>query len=84
LYKRNRDKAQFDFALGHARDRASVSILSPHIEELPVPSIIINIASFAARLLLALIFIVAGWGKLQDPAGIVGYMGTVGLPAFLV
>jgi len=49
-----------------------------------VPSIIINIASFAARLLLALIFIVAGWGKLQDPAGIVGYMGTVGLPAFLV
>jgi len=49
-----------------------------------VPSIIINIASLAARLLLALIFIVAGWGKLQDPAGTAGYMGTVGLPAFLV
>ncbi len=43
-----------------------------------------NIASLASRLLLALIFIVAGWGKLQDPAGTAGYMGTVGLPAFLV
>jgi putative oxidoreductase len=49
-----------------------------------VPSIITNIASLAARLLLALIFIVAGWGKLQDPAGTAGYMSTVGLPAFLV
>ena len=43
-----------------------------------------NIASLASRLLLALIFIVAGWGKLQDPAGTAGYMSTVGLPAFLV
>lgn len=49
-----------------------------------MPSIITNIASLAARLLLALIFIVAGWGKLQDPAGTAGYMSTVGLPAFLV
>jgi len=49
-----------------------------------VPRIITNIASLAARLLLALIFIVAGWGKLQDPVGTAGYMSTVGLPAFLV
>ena len=49
-----------------------------------MPRIITNIASLAARLLLALIFIVAGWGKLQDPAGTAGYMSTVGLPAFLV
>ena len=49
-----------------------------------MPSIITNIASLAARLLLSLIFIVAGWGKLQDPAGTAGYMSTVGLPAFLV
>ena len=43
-----------------------------------------NIAALASRVLLALIFIVAGWGKLQDPAGTAGYMGSVGLPAFLV
>ena len=46
--------------------------------------ILSNIAALASRLLLALIFIVAGWGKLQDPAGTAGYMSTVGLPAFLV
>ena len=43
-----------------------------------------NVASLASRLLLSLIFIVAGWGKLQDPAGTAGYMGSVGLPGFLV
>lgn len=43
-----------------------------------------NIAALASRLLLALIFIVAGWGKLQDPSGTAGYMGSVGLPGFLV
>jgi putative oxidoreductase len=36
------------------------------------------------RVLLALIFIVAGVGKISDPAGTAGYMQSVGLPGFLV
>lgn len=36
------------------------------------------------RILLALIFIVAGVGKISDPAGTAGYMQSVGLPGFLV
>jgi len=43
-----------------------------------------NAVDLAARLLLAIIFLVAGWGKLQDPAGTAGYMGSVGLPGILV
>jgi putative oxidoreductase len=36
------------------------------------------------RILLALIFIIAGVGKISDPAGTAGYMQSVGLPGFLV
>ena len=36
------------------------------------------------RILLALIFIVSGVGKISDPAGTAGYMQSVGLPGFLV
>jgi putative oxidoreductase len=36
------------------------------------------------RIMLALIFILAGVGKIQDPAGTVGYMASVGLPAILL
>lgn len=38
----------------------------------------------AARILLAVIFVVAGFGKLADPAGTAGYMSSVGIPGFLV
>lgn len=37
----------------------------------------------AARVLLALIFIVAGVGKLGDVQGFSGYLASGGLPAFL-
>lgn len=37
-----------------------------------------------ARIMLALIFILAGIGKIMDPAGTIGYMQSVGLPAILL
>lgn len=37
----------------------------------------------AARILLALIFVVAGFGKLGDVQGFAGYLASGGLPAFL-
>ncbi|WEX08481.1 DoxX family protein [Chelativorans sp. AA-79] len=33
------------------------------------------------RILLAVIFIFSGFGKLADPAGTAGYFGSIGLPA---
>lgn len=42
-----------------------------------------NIAILAARLLLALLFIVAGLGKLGNVEGFAGYMASGGVPGFL-
>lgn len=36
------------------------------------------------RIMLALIFILAGVGKIMDPAGTMGYMQSVGLPGALL
>lgn len=36
------------------------------------------------RILLALIFIMAGGGKLSDPAGTAGYMQAMGVPSLLL
>lgn len=36
------------------------------------------------RIMLALIFILAGVGKIMDPAGTIGYMQSVGLPGALL
>lgn len=41
------------------------------------------IATLAARVLLAAMFIVAGLGKLGDVAGFTGYMTSAGVPAIL-
>jgi len=38
----------------------------------------------AGRILLAVIFILAGIGKIKDPAGTIGYMQSVGLPGLLL
>ena len=38
----------------------------------------------AGRVLLAIIFILAGIGKIKDPAGTIGYMQSVGLPGILL
>lgn len=43
----------------------------------------INIALLAARILLAILFIVAGFGKLGNIEGFAGYMASGGVPAFL-
>lgn len=42
-----------------------------------------NLSLLAARILLALLFIVAGLGKLADVSGFAGYMASGGVPAFL-
>jgi putative oxidoreductase len=39
-----------------------------------------TIAPAAGRILMSIIFIVAGIGKLAAPAGTIGYIGSVGLP----
>jgi putative oxidoreductase len=43
-----------------------------------------GIIQLVGRIMLALIFILAGVGKITDPAGTVGYMQSVGLPAILL
>jgi putative oxidoreductase len=43
-----------------------------------------GIIQLVGRVLLALIFILAGIGKISDPAGTVGYMQSVGLPGILL
>ncbi len=42
-----------------------------------------NATLLAARILLGLLFLLAGLGKLGDVAGFGGYMATGGIPAFL-
>lgn len=43
-----------------------------------------GIIQLAGRCMLALIFILAGVGKIQDPAGTAGYMQSMGVPAILL
>jgi putative oxidoreductase len=38
----------------------------------------------AGRILLALIFVIAGIGKINDPAGTTGYMEAMGIPGILL
>jgi putative oxidoreductase len=40
-------------------------------------------APLVARVLIAVLFLMAGVGKLSDVAGFAGYLTSVGLPAFL-
>jgi len=43
-----------------------------------------NFSHLAGRILLALIFIIAGAGKIADPAGTMGYMAAMGVPTILL
>ena len=40
-------------------------------------------APLVARIFIAILFLVAGAGKLADPAGFTGYLASGGLPTFL-
>jgi putative oxidoreductase len=43
-----------------------------------------NYTHLAGRILLAIIFLVAGLGKLADPTGTSGYMQAMGVPTLLL
>lgn len=43
-----------------------------------------GIIQLLGRIMLALIFILAGVGKIQDPAGTAAYMDSMGVPGILV
>ena len=43
-----------------------------------------GIIQLIGRIMLALIFILAGVGKITDPAGTMGYMQSAGLPGLLL
>ena len=43
-----------------------------------------GIIQLIGRIMLALIFILAGVGKISDPAGTMGYMQSAGLPGILL
>ncbi|WP_137719538.1 DoxX family protein [Methylobacillus flagellatus] len=43
-----------------------------------------HVSHLAGRILLALIFVVAGLGKLANPEGTAGYMASVGVPEILL
>jgi putative oxidoreductase len=43
-----------------------------------------GVIQLLARVMLALIFILAGVGKIQDPAGTAGYMQSMGVAGILV
>ena len=43
-----------------------------------------GVIQLIGRVLLALIFVIAGVGKISDPAGTIGYMQSVNLPAILL
>ena len=43
-----------------------------------------DVALLAGRVLLALMFVVAGWGKIGGYAGTQGYMEAMGVPGFML
>ena len=43
-----------------------------------------GVIQLLGRIMLALIFILAGVGKIQDPAGTAGYMQSMGVPGILL
>lgn len=43
-----------------------------------------SLIQLVGRIMLALIFILAGVGKIMDPAGTTGYMQAMGVPAILL
>ncbi len=44
----------------------------------------VGITQLLGRIMIALIFILAGVGKIMDPAGTAGYMESMGVPSILL
>jgi putative oxidoreductase len=59
----------------------TTSTVSSHTRQ---PTLVADMADFAGRFMLALIFIVAGYGKLGGYEGNLAYMASYGLPGFLL
>ncbi|MCK6231693.1 DoxX family protein [Stenotrophomonas indicatrix] len=55
-----------------------------HPEDVAVDTSLHSLAKLAARVLLMLLFLVSGLGKLSDPAATQGYMAAMGLPGILL
>jgi len=51
-----------------------------HLKENTMNPNTINVAALVGRILLALIFVIAGFGKISGFEGTVGYMASKGLP----
>lgn len=58
--------------------------LSSRVDQLVAIPAINGLLAVSARLLMALIFIVAGYGKIADYAGTQGYMAAMGVPGGLL
>ncbi len=54
------------------------------IESLLTQKPLAQLAAFASRLLMALIFLLAGWGKVTGYAGTAHYMQAMGVPPSLL
>jgi len=55
------------------------------ILQLPNKEQMVNgLIQLAGRIMLALIFVLAGIGKITDPAGTIGYMQSMGVPGVLL
>ena len=54
------------------------------VKNIVTQSGVANGVILVARLLLAYIFLVAGWGKIVGYAGTAGYMESMGVPAALL
>ncbi|ENX16272.1 hypothetical protein F895_01472 [Acinetobacter sp. CIP 64.2] len=54
------------------------------VKNIVTQSGVANVVTLIARLLLAYIFLVAGWGKIVGYAGTAGYMESMGVPGALL
>ncbi|NNP69424.1 DoxX family protein [Acinetobacter sp. Ac_5812] len=54
------------------------------VKNIVTQSGVANVVTLIARLLLAYIFLVAGWGKIVGYAGTVSYMESMGVPGALL
>lgn len=54
--------------------------LEPAADDTPIHVVPRNTSALIGRILIAAIFVTSGFTKLTDPAGVAGYMTSVGIP----